>query len=159
LIEMMDYAETITAERVRRVMRGQGEGAVSGLGGGFDFYTVGERLLQEDGMLNPAAGLPAIRDYVAWTEGIPIGQCAPLISASTEGNSNSPCWLGEAHGLGLFFVWDDARATTLDLSLLTQLVKQPGRYLIYADQCALGEDFMRRHNIIYKKIPRDITRL
>jgi len=65
LIEMMDYAETITAERVRRVMRGQGEGAVSGLGGGFDFYTVGERLLQEDGMLNPAAGLPAIRDYVA----------------------------------------------------------------------------------------------
>ena len=61
--------------------------------------------------------------------------------------------------VGLFFVWDDARATTLDLALLNQLVKQPGRYLIYADQCALGEDFMRRHGIVYKKIPRDITRL
>ena len=161
LVEMMDYAETTTAERVRRVINGYGEGdkAVSGLGGGFDFYTVGERLLQEDGMINPAVGLPAIRDYIAWTEGIPIGQCAPLVPAATEGNCSSPYWLGEVHGLGLFFVWDDTNATTLDLSLLTQLVKQPGRYLIYADQCALGEEFMRRHGIVYKKIPRDVTRL
>lgn len=45
-IEMMDYAETITAERVRRVINGYGEEnkAVAGLGGGFDFYTVGEPL-------------------------------------------------------------------------------------------------------------------
>jgi adenine-specific DNA-methyltransferase len=161
LIETMDYAETITAERVRRVMNGYGEGdkTVAWLGGSFDYYTVGERLLLDDGMLNPAVGLSAIRDYVAWTEGIPIGQCAPLVPIKTEGNASSPYWLGEANNLGLFFVWDDACATTLDLSLLNQLVKQPGRYLIYADQCALGEDFMRRYNIIYKKIPRDITRL
>jgi len=161
LVETMDYAETITAERVRRVMGGYGEGnkAVTGLGGSFDYYTVGERLLLDDGMLNPAVGLSAIRDYVAWTEGIPIGQCAPLAPMATEGNASSPSWMGEAHGLGLFFVWDDTNPTTLDLSLLTQLVKRPGRYLIYADQCALGEDFMRRHNIVYKKIPRDITRL
>lgn len=161
MVEMMDYAETITAERVRRAINGYVDGnkEVAGLGGGFDFYTVGERLLQEDGMLNPAVGLPAIRDYVAWTEGIPIGQCAPLVPAATEGNRSSPYWLGEAHGLGVFFVWDDTHATTLDLSLLTQLVKQPGRYLIYADQCALSEDFMRRHGVAYKKIPRDITRL
>lgn len=74
----MDYAETITAERVRRVMSGYGEGnkAVAGLGGSFDYYTVGERLLHDDGMLNPAVGLSAIRDYVVWTEGIPIGQCS-----------------------------------------------------------------------------------
>ena len=161
LIETMDYAETITAERVRRVMRGYGEGnnAVAGLGGSFDYYTVGERLLLDDGMLNPAVSLPAIRDYVAWTEGIPIGQCASHIPIATEGNAMSPYWLGEANNLGLFFVWDENVATTLDLALLNQLVKQPGRYLIYADQCALSEDFMRRHGIVYKKIPRDITRL
>jgi adenine-specific DNA-methyltransferase len=161
LIETMDYAETITAERVRRVMSGYGEDnkAVAGLSGSFDYYTVGERLLQENGMLNPAVGLSSIRDYVAWTEGIPIGQCAPLVPIATEGNAISPYWMGEVNNLGLFFVWEDKNPTTLDLSLLTQLVKQPGRYLIYADQCAMGEDFMRRHNITYKKIPRDITRL
>jgi adenine-specific DNA-methyltransferase len=162
LVETLDYAENITAERVRRVIQGYGEGKkrVAGLGGGFSFYTVGERLLQEDGLLNPAAGLPAIRDYVAWTEGIPIGQCVALDSTTPEGRAaHSPYWLGEAHGTGLFFVWEEDRITTLDLALLSQLVRRPGRYLIYADQCALGEDFMRRHNITYKKIPRDITRI
>lgn len=161
LIEMEDYADFLTAERVRRVMNGYGEGskAVAGLGGSFDYYTIGERLLLDDGMLNTAVGLSDIRNYVAWSEGIPIGQCAPLIPVTVEGNASSPYWLGESHGLGLFFVWDDSKATTLDLSLLTELIKQPGRYLIYADQCALGEDFMRRHGIVYKKIPRDITRL
>ena len=161
LIETMDYAETITAERVRRVMRGYGDGTnvEAGLGGSFDYYTVGERLLLDDGMLNPAVSLSAIRDYVAWTEGIPIGQCAPHIPIATEGNAMSPYWLGESNNLGLFFVWDENVATTLDLALLNQLVKQQGRYLIYADQCALSEDFMRRHGIVYKKIPRDITRL
>lgn len=72
-IEMMDYAETITAERVRRVINGYGEEnkAVAGLGGGFDFYTVGEPLFLEDQNLNEAVGVEAIRSYVAYSEGIP----------------------------------------------------------------------------------------
>jgi adenine-specific DNA-methyltransferase len=38
LIEMEDYAETITAERVKRVI--QGFGTVEGTGGGFDFFAL-----------------------------------------------------------------------------------------------------------------------
>lgn len=40
LCEMMDYADSITAERVRRVMSGYGEGSkrVEGSGGAFDYY-------------------------------------------------------------------------------------------------------------------------
>jgi adenine-specific DNA-methyltransferase len=113
----------------------------------------------EDGMLNPSVGLAAIRDYVAWNEGIPIGKCAPIVPSESTGNAASPYWLGESYGLGIFFVWNDNEATTLDLNLLSELVKQEGRYIIYADLCALGDEFMRRHGIIYKKIPRDITRL
>ncbi|MDI1278884.1 hypothetical protein [Methylobacter sp.] len=60
------------------------------------------------------------------------------VPSATEGDASSPFWLGDAHGMGLFFVWDDTSATTLDLSLLTQLIKRPGRYLIYADQCGIG---------------------
>ena len=45
LVELMDYAETITAERVRRVMAGYGDGekAVEGTGGGFSFYELARR--------------------------------------------------------------------------------------------------------------------
>ena len=40
LVEMMDYADSITAERVKRVIRGYGEGktCVEGTGGNFSFY-------------------------------------------------------------------------------------------------------------------------
>ncbi|MEI7869892.1 MAG: hypothetical protein WCI11_18550 [Candidatus Methylumidiphilus sp.] len=48
-------------------------------------------------------------------------------------------------------------AASLDLYLLAKLTIKPGKLVIYADQCLLGEEFMRRHAIIFKKIPHDIT--
>ena len=66
---MEDYAETITAERVKRVINGygvltptlsKGEGAetenkkgkgVEGTGGSFDYYTLGEPLFDENNNL------------------------------------------------------------------------------------------------------------
>ena len=50
LVEMMDYADSITAERVKRVIKGYGEGknAVEGTGGNFSFYDLGEPLLVGD---------------------------------------------------------------------------------------------------------------
>ena len=50
LIEMMDYADSITAERVKRVIQGYGEGknAVEGTGGNFSFYDLSEPLLIGD---------------------------------------------------------------------------------------------------------------
>ena len=155
LIEMMDYAETITAERVRRVMSGYGEGskAVAGLGGGFRFQSLGAPLFDEFQYLNPAVGLAAIRDYVAYQEGIPVEARGAVDSAM------HPYWLGEANGQRVFFCYEPARVTALDLDLLAELLQSPGPTLIYADQLALGEDFMRRHKLRFKKIPRDITRL
>lgn len=73
LCEMMDYAETITAERVRRVMDGYGDGtkSIAGTGGSFDFYTVDAPLFNEDKNLNEEVGEAIIRDYVAYSERIP----------------------------------------------------------------------------------------
>ena len=50
LVEMGDYADTITAERVKRVINGYGEGkkAVDGTGGSFSYYELGEPLLCGD---------------------------------------------------------------------------------------------------------------
>ena len=155
LTEMMDYAETLTAERVRRVMTGYGEGnkAVAGLGGGFTYQSLGEPLFDDCSQLNPAVDLEAIRDYVAWQEGIPKAARQPL------DNPQHRYWLGEASGLRVFFAYEAERVTTLDLDLLAELVQSLGPTLIYADQLALGEEFMRRHAIRFKKIPRDIARL
>jgi adenine-specific DNA-methyltransferase len=73
LCEMMDYAETITAERVRRVMNGYGDEKkyVAGTGGSFDFYKVDAALFNDDKNLNEEVGETVIRDYVAYSERIP----------------------------------------------------------------------------------------
>lgn len=50
LVELEDYANEITAERVKRVIKGYGEGnnAVEGTGGDFNFYTLGQSLLDDE---------------------------------------------------------------------------------------------------------------
>ena len=197
LVEMMDYAETITAERVRRVMDGYGEPsksasvvgagsepaptlspatksskAVEGLGGGFEYYTLGEALFNEDGQLNEVVGVEAILRYVAYTERVGAGHarddCASDADDSRARPDSSRAWpaptvdgcyyLGETYGVQVYFIYQPNRITTLDLDLLAKLAIKPGKLVIYADQCLLGEEFMRRHGIIFKKIPRDITR-
>lgn len=53
LVEMGDYADTITAERVKRVINGYGEGknAVEGTGGNFSYYELGNPLFMQDGTI------------------------------------------------------------------------------------------------------------
>lgn len=159
LCEMMDYAETITAERVRRVMNGYGEGtkAVAGTGGAFDYYTVGDPLFLEDKNLNEAVGEAAIRNYVAYTESIaPAQQCGTdnAVSRYALGASDTALWL---------FYYEQDRITTLNLDFLAslnikRLTKRPEHFVIYADKCALDKEFLAKHGITFKRIPRDITR-
>ncbi len=70
LVEMMDYAESITAERVKRVIDGYGQGknTVEGTGGDFTFYDLGPVLLLPDGNLNEDVGVAKIREYVYFME-------------------------------------------------------------------------------------------
>lgn len=159
LCETMDYAETITAERVRRVMDGYGEEkkAVAGLGGGFDFYTVGVALFKENKNLNEEIGAEAIRDYVAYTENIPIEK---QLGAD---NPVSPYALGSTDTALCVFYYERDRVTTLDIDFLGQLKiknlpSRPEQFVIYADKCALDKDFLYKHGITFKRIPRDITR-
>ncbi|QHD09135.1 MULTISPECIES: site-specific DNA-methyltransferase [Pseudomonas] len=159
LCEMMDYAETITAERVRRVVNGYGEGskALPGTGGSFDYYTVGPVLFNEDKNLNEEVGEAPIRAYVAYTESIPpAAQC-------DKGNPVSQYALGASDTALWLFYYEPDRVTTLNLDFLASLnikalPKRPEHFVIYADKCALDKDFLYKHGITFKRIPRDITR-
>lgn len=161
LIEMMDYAETITAERVRRVMSGYGEGSkrTEGLGGGFTYHTIGEPLFLPDDNLNEAVGAEEIRKYVTWTESIPVNE------QTTPNNPHTPYLLGINPDTAWIFNYEPDRATCLDMDFLASLkfggataAPKPNTVIIYADRCLLSKDFMTKHGIIFKKIPRDITR-
>ena len=161
LIEMEDYADRITAARVHRAIEGYGEGTDAGLalGGGFDYYTVGEPIFLPDENLNEAVGTEAIRAYVAYSEGIPSDD------QTTAENPHSPYLLGLNRETAWIFHYEPDRATSLDMDFLSGLrfgaetgASKPGTVIIYADRCLLSAAFMAKHGIIFKKIPRDITR-
>jgi adenine-specific DNA-methyltransferase len=151
LIEMEDYAETITAERVRRVMNGYGEGknAVAGTGGAFDYYELGEPLFLDDGNLNPAVPLTELRRYVWYTE-----TRADFPTTLAEGTPH----LGTYEGTAYWFLYQPEEETTLDYDFLATVIQPAEQYLVYADNCLLSPEYLAEHDIVFKKIPRDLSR-
>lgn len=149
LIEMEDYAETITAERARRAIKWYWEWAkkVEWTWWGFDYYTLWEALFDEDDNLNENIDLEIIKQYIRYTE--------------TQTNyipSSKKYLLGTFKNTEYYFYYEKDRATVLDLAFVGKLGTTTNYRLIYADICLLSKSFLAKNNIIFKKIPRDITR-
>ena len=153
LIEMEEYANDITAERVKRVTKGYGSDSkkVEGTGGSFDYYQLGLPLFDENYNLNEAVGIDKIREYVWYSE-----TRSPYKEPNSKVESNY--FLGTKEDAVYYFIYEKESLTTLDFDSL-ELIKTKGeQYIIYADNCLLPKEFMAKNNIIFKKIPRDITR-
>ena len=151
LVEMMDYADSITAERVKRVIRGYGEGknAVEGTGGNFSFYDLGEPLLHGD-VLNENVGVDKIRAYVYFTD---------TKTSLPESRPDEPYFMGVHIGSAYYFYYEKQAVTTLNREFLHTVKTKADAYVIYADLCTLSEAELEKYHITFKKIPRDITKL
>jgi adenine-specific DNA-methyltransferase len=156
LVEMEDYADSITAERVKRVAKGYGEGkkAVEGTGGSFDYYQLVKAIFIGDNKehLNEEVGIEKIRQYLWYSE---TRTSLPVIPSEVK---ESPHYLGSQDQTAYYFYHEPDAITTLDHDFLATIKTKAEQYLIYADNCLLSKEFMAKHNIIFKKIPRDITR-
>lgn len=151
LVEMMDYAESITAERVKRVISGYGEGknAVEGTGGSFSFYDLGEPLLVGD-CLNEAVAPEKIREYIWFME---------TKQPYAPPNDGNPYYLGKHNSTGYFFYYEPQCVTVLDYAFLSTITEKADETVIYADRCSISEDRLAKMGVTFKKIPRDISRL
>jgi len=148
LIEMEDYADTITAERVKRVINGYAD--KQPINGSFDFYELDMPLFNEDGNLNEAIEVEKIRQYVFYTEtkqGIAI-----------HTHNDNRYFLGKHNDTAYYFYYEKDKITTLDFNFLASIKVKAGLYIIYADNCLLSKDFLSKNHLIFKKIPRDITK-
>jgi adenine-specific DNA-methyltransferase len=150
LIEMEDYADTITAERVKRVI--DGYGATEGTGGSFEYFELGEPLLIDGQYLNEEVPTETIRSYIWYME---TRRPLPDIS-STDDNDYL---LGSVNNTVYYFNYQKDRLTTLDADFLATMKTKGEGYVIYADQCAINNDVLKRYGITFKKIPRDIAKL
>ena len=149
LVEMEDYANTITAERVKRVINGYGEGskAIEGTGGDFTYYELGEPLFLDNGFLNEEVSLDKILEYVWYSEAK-----TPFTKPKED------YLLGSKNDTAYYFYYQKDSLTTLDESFLRSIKTKASQYIIYADNCLLDQSIMDKYKIVFKKIPRDITR-
>ena len=151
LIEMMDYAESITAERVKRVIGGYGEGknTVAGTGGSFSYYELGEPLMNGD-VLNENVGVEKIREYVYFTD---------TKSRLPEPHPDEQYFMGVHVNSAYYFYYERQVVTTLNREFLHTVRTRADAYVIYADLCTLSDAELEKYHITFKKIPRDITKL
>ncbi|MDY5466609.1 MAG: site-specific DNA-methyltransferase, partial [Campylobacter sp.] len=146
LVEMEDYAENITAERIKRVIKGYGkEPENSATGGDFSFYELGDRLLLENGNINESVSSEKIKEYIYFSE-----------TRQRVENTNGD-FLGECNEVAYYFIYDKNSPTSLEYEYLAGLKKASG-YVIYADTCTLSAKMLEKYNITFKKIPRDIKK-
>jgi len=151
LIEMEGYAETITAERVKRVIKGYA--GKEGTGGSFDYYELGESLFigENEEYLNEAVGIDQIKSYVWYSETRTHWTPVPTLPQNDS-------FLGFHENTAYYFIYHPTHLTSLDFETLATISEPAGQYIIYADNCLLSKEFLFRNNIVFKKIPRDISR-
>jgi adenine-specific DNA-methyltransferase len=124
--------------------------AIEPTGGQYDYIKLGEHLFNEDANLNEIVGAEVIRKYVYYTE-----TKTPLTHATHKDNKY---FLGNYNDTAYYFYYEPTQITTIDHSFLSSMKTKAEQYVIYADNCLLTKEFMTKYHIIFKKIPRDITR-
>lgn len=152
LVEMEDYAENITAERVRRVMNGYGEGknAVAGTGGAFDYYELGASMFDQEKNLNEEIDEEKIREYIYYTE--------TKRHLDRKRIEEEKYLLDTYNETGYYFYYEKDCLTTLSIDTLGIVTERAEQYVIYADICTVPPQVLAARNITFKKIPRDIKR-
>lgn len=160
LIQMTEYdkegnevniCENVTAVRIKKVIQGYGE--VSGTGGSFNYYEVGKPLFIGDNneYLNEEVGKEKIREYIWYSE-------TRSAYENPNNKKETSYFLGKKEETAFYFIYEKDELTTLDYDSLADIKTKSEQYVIYADNCLLPKEFMMKNNIIFKKIPRDITR-
>ena len=152
LAELDDYADTVTAERVRRVIAGYGEGsnAVEGIDSGFSYYELGPELFRSDGTLSPDVARADLARYVWATE-----TRAPYEDLADE----HPYLLGEHTGAVYYLAWEPGEETTLTYDLLRGLPRKGAPTVIYADRCAVAPERLDEMGVVFKRVPDQIARI
>lgn len=152
LVELGDYADTVTAERVRRVIHGYGEGdnAVAGVDSGFSYYELGPALFRADGSIGPAVTRNDLARYVWATE---------ARSPYEDLTGEHPYLLGEHAGAAYYLAWEPGEETTLTYDLLRGLPRKGSPTVIYADRCTIAPERLEAMRIVFKRVPDQIARV
>ncbi len=80
-------------------------------------------------------------------------------TAYVPGAGDGGYYLGRHGDTGYYFYYEPDQLTILNHAFLPSISEKAGGYVVYADRCALSNTELAEYGIIFKKIPRDITKI
>lgn len=158
LVEMdSNIARNITQRRMDRVIQGYGSkraDRVEGLGGSFQYASLGEPLHTSEGRINEAVKYPDLARHVFFIEtGEPLPNDRPL---------KDPL-LGISNGKAVYLLYNGilkdksvGGGNRLTRKVLMSLPEHDGPKVVYGTACQLGPELIKRHNLTFKQIPYSI---
>ena len=157
LVECEDYADTVTAERVRRVIKGvpsaKDDALKAGLGGTFSYFELGRPMRQES--LLDGSHLPSWEKLASYIFFTATGQeFDPLETDRDTGFVGRTA----SHDVFLFYQPDVDQLKSLALSLAEARALPTGsrRRLVFAPTKYLDRDFLHQYRIDFQQLPFQI---
>jgi len=160
LIECEDYADNITAERVRRVIKGvpnaKDDDLKNGFGGTFSFFELGEVLDIES--LLKGENMPSYNELARYVFYTATGEEFDITKVDEESNS-----IGESkdYEVYLFYKPDIEYLKTIALTLERAKNLRPRKgkkRLVFAPMKYLDQDYLTEYQIEFCQLPFEIYR-
>ncbi|MCX7049216.1 MAG: site-specific DNA-methyltransferase [Candidatus Sumerlaeota bacterium] len=162
LIECEDYADTITAERVRRVIKGvpsaKDAALKKGLGGTFSYFELG-KAIDLDGLLSGKA-MPSYEELARYVFYIATGE-----EFDESKVDRKRCFIGESRGHQVFLYYEPDiealknLALTLDRAKALPPLKKNKRRLVFAPTKFLDQEYLDHFQIDFAQLPFEIYEL
>ncbi|MCF7809719.1 site-specific DNA-methyltransferase [bacterium] len=160
LVECEDYANDITAERVRRVINGV-PGAKKtelrdGLGGGFSYFELGEPI--EIQKLLEGENLPSFDELARYVFFTATGEEIDIDKINQESG-----YIGSAREYDIYMIYkpeiEFLRKSALTLDYAENLPLHKGRTrVVFAPARFLSAEFMAMHRVEYCQLPYELYR-
>jgi adenine-specific DNA-methyltransferase len=145
LIEMEDdVAKDITAERVKRAV------TKYKYNDGFEYCELDNSLFNGEGQIDETCTYEQLATYIYFTETKTninkTNISRPFIGSSPDESAE------------YYLIFKEKGKNKLSRESLKHIKKSNNKKVIYADQCLLDSDELKRHNILFKQIPYEVER-
>lgn len=157
IVECEDYADPITAERVRRVMKGvpssKDASVQAGLGGTFSYFKLGKPMRQES--ILDGSNLPsyeALASYVFFT--------ATGEEFEPKQMKRESWFIGKSRLYDVYLIYEDEieklKNMALTLDFARKLPRNKRNKLVFAPTKYLDAEFLHRYRVTFQQLPFQI---
>lgn len=157
LVECEDYADSITAERVRRVIRGvpnaKNDALREGLGGSFTYCTLGDSW--DVSKMLSGESLPSYRDMAVFVYHTATGQA--IDPASIEISGDKPFYRESEREFWLFYKpdveWLKSSDSTFTERLAERVARSSSNAVVFASHKYMPQRQLTEMGIIFCRLP------